>query len=183
MWQTHRQTHRHTTTAYTALSKALQSKKRSIGCEDIKIFRFFKMAAAAILDFRNREFLFAYGIWGPRCITVPNFVKIGRSIEEILRFFEFSRWPPPPSWICLGHIWTTHSEYLRVSITLQNLVIVYAVVFIIWTFQYLARLAGQCLFTPEKLGVFGQFDPLNGLQYQPKPKTAHPCVSPHHMSD
>jgi len=36
---------------------------RSISCEDIKIFRFFKMAAAAILDFRNREFLFAVGIW------------------------------------------------------------------------------------------------------------------------
>jgi len=36
---------------------------------------------------------------GPRHITVPNFVTIGRYIAEILRFFEFSRWPPPPSWI------------------------------------------------------------------------------------
>ena len=35
----------------------------------------------------------------PRRITVPNFVKIGRSVAEILRFFKFSRWPPPPSWI------------------------------------------------------------------------------------
>ena len=35
----------------------------SVGCEDIKIFQFFKMAAAAILDYRNREFLFADGIW------------------------------------------------------------------------------------------------------------------------
>ena len=34
-----------------------------------------------------------------RHITVPNFVTIGRSIAEILRFFEFSRWPPLPSWI------------------------------------------------------------------------------------
>jgi len=40
----------------------LYRKVWSIGCEDIKIFRFFKMAAAAILDFRNREFLFADGI-------------------------------------------------------------------------------------------------------------------------
>jgi len=36
----------------------------SIGCEDIKIFRFFKMAAAAILYFRYSEFLFAAGICG-----------------------------------------------------------------------------------------------------------------------
>ena len=57
------------------------------------------MAAPAILYFRNREFLFAVGIWGPRRITVPNSVKIGRSIAQILRFFEFSSWPPPPSWI------------------------------------------------------------------------------------
>jgi len=32
-----------------------------------------------------------------------------------------------------------------------------------------------------KIGVLGLFDPLNGLQYQPKP-TAHPCVSPHYLS-
>ena len=39
-------------------------QNRSIGCEDIKIFRFFKMAAAAIFDFQKRAFLFAVGIWG-----------------------------------------------------------------------------------------------------------------------
>ena len=33
---------------------------------------------------------------GPRCITVPNIVEIGRFFAEILRFFKFSRWPPPP---------------------------------------------------------------------------------------
>ena len=65
---------------------------------------------------------------GHICIIVPNFVKIGRSVAEILRFLEFSNWPPPPSWICLGHILTTHSEYLGVSITLQNLVMIEAVV-------------------------------------------------------
>jgi len=65
----------------------------SIGCEDIKIFRFFKMAAADILDFRNREFLFAVGYGGPRRITVPNFVKIGSSIaldNAIFRIFKMA---------------------------------------------------------------------------------------------
>ena len=36
---------------------------------------------------------------GHKHITVPNFVKIGRSVVEILRFFGLLRWPPPPSWI------------------------------------------------------------------------------------
>ena len=74
-------------------------QNRSIGCDDIKIFRFFKMAAAAILYFRNGEFCLLLVSAGPRRITVTNFVKIGRSVAEILHFFEFSRWPPPPSWI------------------------------------------------------------------------------------
>jgi len=33
-----------------------------------------------------------------------------------------------------------------------------------------------------KIRVFGKFDPLNGLQYQAKPKKAHPCMSPRHLS-
>ena len=30
---------------------------------------------------------------------MPNFVKIGQTVAKILRFFDFSRWRPPPSWI------------------------------------------------------------------------------------
>jgi len=36
---------------------------------------------------------------GPRRFTVLNFVKIGRSVAELLRLFELSRCPLPPSWI------------------------------------------------------------------------------------
>ena len=43
-------------------------------------------------------YLLTVSVW-PRRINVPNFVKIGCSVAEILRFFEFSRWLPPPSWI------------------------------------------------------------------------------------
>ena len=57
------------------------------------------MAAAAILHCRIRKFSLADGVRGPRRKAVPNFVQIGRSVAEILRFFEFSRWPPPPSYI------------------------------------------------------------------------------------
>jgi len=37
-----------------------------------------------------------------------------------------------------------------------------AVVFIIWTFQYLMRLARKCLFTPQKLGFLGNLSPKVG---------------------
>ena len=61
----------------------------SVGCKDINIFRFFKMATAAILGFRNREFLFAAGICRALRHHCTKFIKIARSIAEILQFFEF----------------------------------------------------------------------------------------------
>ena len=36
---------------------------------------------------------------GPKLIIMLNVVKIGLSFAKILQFFEFSRSPPPPSWI------------------------------------------------------------------------------------
>ena len=30
---------------------------------------------------------------------MPDFIKIGESVVNILRFFDFSRWWLPPSWI------------------------------------------------------------------------------------
>jgi len=31
---------------------------------------------------------------GPKCITMPNFVQIGRTVAETWPFFDFSRWRP-----------------------------------------------------------------------------------------
>jgi len=78
---------------------------------DIAIFRFLKMATATILIFRIREILLADGVqsvethhhakfrqnWSIRCRDIA-----------IFQFFKIRL----PSWICLGHIWTTHVEYL-----------------------------------------------------------------------
>ena len=108
---------------------------------DITIYRFFKMAATAILDFKNFNFRngqdgrsaspcqissksvqprLKYGDFsifqdggrrhlgfskfqifdgGSNYVTTPNFVEIGPNAAEILRFIDFSRWRPPPSWI------------------------------------------------------------------------------------
>ena len=71
----------------------------SVGWEDIYIFRFFKtrLLPSWIVKFAKFYWLTVSG--GHRRITVANFVKIGHSIAEILQFFKFSKWPPPPSWI------------------------------------------------------------------------------------
>ena len=54
---------------------------------------------------------------------------------------------------------TTNEEHLVVFITVQNLVGIDAVVFIICMFFYFTRLAGKRLFTPPKLGFLGDLTP------------------------
>jgi len=72
----------------------------SILCRDIQIFLFLKMAIPAILNFRNCEILLAVvSIEGPVASLCQIFSKSGCTGAKILQFFEFSRWPPPPSWI------------------------------------------------------------------------------------
>jgi len=59
---------------------------------------------------------------GPRCLTVPNFIKTGQTVSEISRLFPiFQDGGHPQSWTCLRRIWTNHKGYLVVFITVQNL--------------------------------------------------------------
>ena len=66
----------------------------SNGCGDIAISRFSKTAAAAILDFNKFKFLMAVRLRDQICVIMQNFIKVGRSVAEIWRFFYFSRWQP-----------------------------------------------------------------------------------------
>ena len=77
---------------------SLKSAKTRPRYGDLSIF---KITAAAILDFKNFNFFNGRGgrSRGSNCIIVPNFVKIGPTTAEICRFFYFSRWRSPPSWI------------------------------------------------------------------------------------
>jgi len=97
-------------------------------CESVvKILRFFfgfsrwRPTSSWIVEFTKFYWLTVSGV--PRHITVPNFVKISRSIGEILRFFEFSRRPLPPSWIfeIAEFYWLLGSIGWR-RISLQNFV-------------------------------------------------------------
>jgi len=115
-------------------------------------------------------------------ISMPNFVKIGQSVEKIFRFFDFSRWRPSaimdsfeayldyPQWVLVGLYHSAKFGYDRCS-SFYNMNIS-----IFGTFCWKMPIQAP------KIGVFGQFDPLNGLQYQPKPKKAHPCVNPRRLS-
>ena len=95
------------------------------------------------------------GYWGPEGGVASAWQISSQSVNRLRNCFNFFSIffldkVCPPSWISLGIFGSlTHSEYLLVSITLQNLVMIHTVVFILWTFQYLARLAEKWLFTPQ----------------------------------
>jgi len=72
------------------------------------------MAVAATLDFRNFQILLAEGVWRAKMHHHAKFRRNQSTVAEILRLFDFSG--HPPSWICLGHIYTTHGGYLVQSI-------------------------------------------------------------------
>jgi len=137
----------------------------SFRCRDIAIFRIFKMAAAAILDFLNREFYWLLGSRGSRRIFMPNFVKIGQLVAKILRFFDFSRWRPSAilDSTNLGHIWTTHSEYLWVTISLQKFGYDRCSSFYNMNISIFDAFGWKMPIHTPKIGVFGQFDTQNGV--------------------
>ena len=112
-------------------------QNRSFHRGDIAIFRIFKMTAAAIFDFWNRKILLVIRVQRVEVHFHAKFCQ-NRSIgcEDIKIFSIFQDGGRPSYWIRLGHIWTSHSEYLWVTIALQNLVMIDAVVFITWTFHH-----------------------------------------------
>jgi len=84
------------------------------------------MAAAAIIDFGNREILLADGVQWGETYQCAKF-RQNRSIRwgGILQFFKMAavRYLE-----FVWDIWTTHNEYSVVFVTVQNLVAVDAVV-------------------------------------------------------
>jgi len=60
----------------------------------------FKMAAAAVLNFKNCNFWSRDCHWFNICFSVPNFIKIGWFFSEIWWFSDLQNGGCPPSWIC-----------------------------------------------------------------------------------
>jgi len=138
----------------------------SISCEDIKIFRIFKMAAAAILDFWNCKILLVIGVQRVETHQYARF-RQNRSISceeiKIFRFFKtldlFGAYLDNQQWVFWGLYYSAKFGYDR------------------WSSFYNMSLSifgpfgwKMPIHAPKIVFFGGQFDPLNGLQYQLKPR-------------
>ena len=66
---------------------------RSNGCRDVPYFRFLKMAAGCRLWFlKVRTFFPPVRFGGPKCVIMPNFMPIFKTVAVIWPIFNFSRW-------------------------------------------------------------------------------------------
>ena len=63
-------------------------------------FKFFKMAAAAILDFWNLKFLTVETLNRVELLHHAKFHRNCSNRGWDMAIFRFSRWRPPQSWIC-----------------------------------------------------------------------------------
>jgi len=68
------------------------------------------------------------------CVILPNFVKIARTVTEIWLISDFQDGGRPPSWICFTRVGTIHEENLMVFVTVQNVVVIGAVISIVRKF-------------------------------------------------
>ena len=74
-------------------------QNRSIGCEDIKTFSIFQDGGRRHLDCQIHKILFADSVWKAQTHHRAKCRQNWLSVVETLQFFEFSKWPSPPSWI------------------------------------------------------------------------------------
>jgi len=98
-------------------------------------FSIFKMAAVRHLGFLKVEnFNFRSGLvteYASSC-QIPL-----KSVKQFPRHGQFSIFEDggrPPYWICFTRVGTTHEEYLVVFVTVQNLVVISAVISIVCKF-------------------------------------------------
>ena len=139
------------------------------------IFSIFQMAIGHHVEFLKGKILFEEGVWsyahwaqsGPSAGQGPPRRKdkwVWRTkarhhakfcsnwsinCGDIAIFFQDG--DRPPSWSCLGHIWTTHRKYCA-KFSYDD-----AIVLIIWKFQYFAHLGGNAYSRPEHCFFSGYY--------------------------
>jgi len=139
--------------------------------EILRFFEFSRWSPPPSWIFEIAKFYYLLGSRGSRRICVPNFVKIGQSIANILRFFDFSRWRPSatldsfgayldhPQWVLVGLYHSAKFGYDRCSSSYNMNISIFD------------AFGWKMPIHAPKIGVLWQFDPLNGVQYQRKPKS------------
>jgi len=150
--------------------------------EILRFFEFSRWPPPPSWIFKIAKFYWLLWSRGSRRICMPNFVKIGQLVAKVLRFFDFTRWRPSaildsfgahldnPQWVPMGLYHSVKFGYDRCSSFYNTNISIFD------------AFGWKMPIHAPKIGVLGQFDPLNGVQYQRKPKKAHPCVSPRHFS-
>ena len=153
-------------------------RNRSLFAEILRFFEFSRWPLPPSWIFEIAKFYWLLGSRGWRRISVPNFVKIGQLVVKILSFFQFFK-------MALGFVWgifgqrtvSTSGLYHSAEFGYDRCSSFYNM-----NISIFGMFGWKIPIHDPKIGVWGQYDPLNGLQYQQKPKMAHPCVGPRHLS-
>jgi len=103
-------------------------------------FPFFKMSAVRHLGFlKVGNFDFRSGLEAQFASSCQILQKSFEPFRIYGRFSIFQHGGRPPSWICFTRVGTTHEQYLVVFMTVQNFVVIGAVILIVCKFQYFTR--------------------------------------------
>jgi len=139
--------------------------KISRSIPEILYFLIFKMAVEAILDFGIHEILLTHGIQSAETRHCAKF-RQNRSIDcEDIKIFGFFKMSAVRHRGYLGYVWTTHEEYLMVSITIQNLVTINILVIENMKISIFGANGWKTPINVPKIWVLWLFDPLNWVQH------------------
>jgi len=131
------------------------------------------MAAASILDFQMHEILFADGVQKVKMHQHVKFIKIGQSVVTILRFFRFFKMAA----VCHHDLFGAYLDHphrvLGGSHHSSKFGYDQCNSFYNMNVSIFDMFGWKMPIHAPKIGVWGQFNPINGLQYQPKPKSHH----------
>jgi len=127
----------------------------------------------SVLPWRRRDKHFWF-FWWRHVNRAPSWnSKNATSPKSFDRFF--SRWRQSAILDLFGAYLDHPQRVIGGLFAVQYFVVTDAVVSIIWKFQYLARFACKCLFTPQN--CFWQIWPLKWGTISTKLQKAQPCVS------
>ena len=104
-------------------------KDRLNRCGDIAIFVIFQFGGRRHFGLSKNQNFYDRSAVGGEYVSL--YQILSKSVKRLQRYSDltvFSKWGPPPSWICWASTGTTHDDFLIVSIVVQNLVEIDAVV-------------------------------------------------------
>jgi len=153
--------------------------------EILRFLQFPKMAATAISIFQICSILLTERVKRAethQCAIFHQNLPANLLVNvEILPFFEFSRWRPSATLDLFGAYLDHQHKVLEGLYHSAKFSYDRCSSFDNMNVSTFGTFVWKTPIHAPKIGVFMLFDPLHGLQYQRKPKKAHPCVSSHHL--